>query len=276
MPLSDAQSDALLDAIRQTAREEIVPRFRDLAPGDVDAKAAFDDLVTVADRAAEAALTARVRAVLPGDAVIGEEAIAAGEASLDAVGSGRCTVIDPIDGTWNFAHGIANYGVIVAVVEDGETVWGALYDPSFDDVVLARRGGGAWFERRGTRRRLAVSPDPAPLDRLRGNVGEYLYPQAVRAGLCATIPRFRRSASLGASVHEYRLMCLGGSDFVLNGALHVWDHAAGVLALQEAGGVARLLGGEPYRPAMRAGRLLSARSEAMWEALAAVFGEALG
>ena len=276
MPLTDAQSDALIDAVRQTAREEILPRFRALDPSEVDAKSAFDDLVTVADRAAEAALARRIEAVLPGDGVIGEEAVSEDRTLLDRVGAGRCAIIDPIDGTWNYAHGLANYGVILAVAEEGETVWGLLYDPSFDDWIVAHRGQGAWFRRGGRATKLAVSHEDTPMDRLRGNVGEYMYPQADRTGLAATIPRVRRSASLGASVHEYRLMALGGSDFVLNAGLNCWDHAAGVLILREAGGVARLLDRRDYAPTMQAGRLLNARTEAMWVALAEMFNEALG
>ena len=118
MPLSDTQIDGMMQIIRQTAAEEIVPRFRNLGEGEVDTKAHAADLVTIADKRAEEVMTERFGALLPGDAVIGEEAISAGTASLEAVGHGRCVVIDPIDGTWNFAHGLANYGVLVAVVEE--------------------------------------------------------------------------------------------------------------------------------------------------------------
>ncbi|MEM8850241.1 MAG: inositol monophosphatase [Pseudomonadota bacterium] len=275
MPLTDAQAAAIITATRDVAGAEILPRFRDLSADDVEAKSTFDDLVTVADTAAEIALTARIQDILPGDTVIGEEAVSADKTRLDQVGEGRVTVIDPIDGTWNFAHGIANYGVIIAVVEDGETVWGLLYDPSFDDWIETHRGGGAWFNRGDRRRRLTVDPTSAPLDRLRGNVGDYNFPQIVRPALAATIPRFRRAGSLGASVHEYRALALGASDFVLNAGLNVWDHAAGVLTLQEAGGVARLLDGTDYAPVQREGRLLSARSQAIWDDLAPIFAAAL-
>lgn len=275
MPLTDTQSDAIIAAVREVAAAEIVPRFRNLTGDDIDEKSSFDDLVTVADTAAEAALTARIRAILPGDNVVGEEAVAADRSVLDRVGQGRTTVIDPIDGTWNFAHGIANYGVIVAVVEEGETVWGLLYDPSFDDWTVAHRGQGAWVHRGGKRRRLTTDPADAPFDRLRGNVGAYLYPSALQPGLAATSHLFRRATSMGASLHEYRLLAQGASDFCLNGLLHVWDHAAGVLILQEAGGVSRLLDGTEYAPTMREGRLLNARSEPIWQALAARFNAAL-
>ncbi len=276
MPLTEAQSDALIEAVRAVAAEEIVPRFRALEPGDVDAKTGFDDLVTVADRAAEAALTERIRAILPGCGVVGEEAVSAGTASLDGLADGRVAVIDPIDGTWNYAHGLANYGVILAVLEEGETVWGLLHDPSFDDWIVAHRGRGAWFHRRGRASRLHVPAEDVPFERMRGNVGYTMFADDARPALAATTARFRRASSLGASVHEYRLMAQGGSDFVLNGSLNVWDHAAGALVLREAGGVARLLDGRDYAPTMREGLLLNARTEASWEALAETFHAALG
>ncbi len=275
MPLTDAQADALITAVREVAAAEILPRFRNLAAADIDAKLAFDDLVTVADRAAEDALTARIEAILPGDTVIGEEAVSADRSLLSRVGAGRVSIIDPIDGTWNFAHGLANYGVILAVVEDGVTQWGLLYDPSFDDWVVANRGGGAYYHRAGTARRLTTSQADTPLDQLRGNVATYLFPIQEQPGLVTTIPLFRRASSFGASLHEYRMLALGGSDFVLNGGLNVWDHAAGVLILQEAGGTARLLDGRDYAPTMTEGRLLCARTADLWDDLAHTFNAAL-
>jgi fructose-1,6-bisphosphatase/inositol monophosphatase family enzyme len=275
MPLTQAQTTALTDAVRAVAAAEIVPRFRALEPGDIDEKSSFDDLVTVADRAAEAALTRSVQTILPGDRVIGEEAVSADASLLDHVGGGRVVIIDPIDGTWNFAHGDANHGVILAVLEAGEPVWGLLYDPSFDDWVEAEAGGGAWFVRGGTRRRLILDQTDAPLSRLRGNIGFYMHPPAMQAPLAATTHLVRRASSLGASVHEYRMQAQGHKDFCLNGMLNVWDHAAGVLALREAGGVARLLDGREYAPTMREGALLTARTERMWDSLAETFNAAL-
>ncbi|MEM8824467.1 MAG: inositol monophosphatase family protein, partial [Pseudomonadota bacterium] len=72
MPLTEGQAAAIIAATRDVAAAEILPRFRDLSDGDVDAKSTFDDLVTVADTAAEAALTDRIHDILPGDTVIGE------------------------------------------------------------------------------------------------------------------------------------------------------------------------------------------------------------
>ncbi|WP_179378903.1 inositol monophosphatase family protein [Jannaschia marina] len=275
MPLTPDQTEAIVAAVREIAAAEILPRFRNLDAKQIDAKGAFDDLVTVADKAAEVALTARIRAILPGDTVVGEEAVAEDRSLLDRVGTGRVTIIDPIDGTWNFAHGIANYGVILAVIEDGVTVFGMLYDPSFDDWVVATKGRGAGYHRGGHVRPLRTDPEDAPFDRLRGNTGGYLYPEDAQPGLAATIPMFRRTTSMGASLHEYRMLALGGSDFCLNGMLNVWDHAAGVLILEEAGGMSRLLDGTAYHPTMTEGRLLNARNERLWERLAETFTAAL-
>lgn len=276
MPLPPVQSDAIVTAVREVAAAEILPRFRNLDPGQIDAKGAFDDLVTVADKAAEVALTARIHAILPGDTVIGEEAVAEDRSLLNKVGSGRVTIIDPIDGTWNYAHGVANYGVILAVVEDGVTVFGLLYDPSFDDWIVATKGQGAAYHRGGQVRKLSTDQTDTPFDHLRGNTGGYLYPKAAQPGLAATIPLFRRANSMGASLHEYRMLALGGSDFCLNGMLNVWDHAAGVLILQEAGGASRMLDGTAYHPTMTEGRLLNARNAVLWDRLAETFNEALG
>ena len=117
-----------------------MPRFRRLVPGAARAKSAPDDLVTEADLAMEAALTEGVRRVLPGTAVVGKEAVAADPGVRAAAGAELAVIVDPLDGTWNFTHGVAVFGVILAVARWGEPVWGLLYDPLLDDWVVARRG----------------------------------------------------------------------------------------------------------------------------------------
>ena len=139
MSVSDAEQSALIDAVRTVARAEITPRFRALSDEDVDEKSSAEDLVTIADKRAEVALTAAVKDILPGARVVGEEAVAADKSILDDVAKpGRTVIIDPIDGTWNFANGVAVFGVILAVIEDGETVMGLLYDRVGYDWVVAR------------------------------------------------------------------------------------------------------------------------------------------
>ena len=271
MKLTSEQSDALIQIVRDVSTKEIRPVFRNLDVSDIDRKSAPDDLVTVADRAAELAIAAAVRDLLPDAAIVGEEAVSADKSILDRVGHGQVVVIDPIDGTWNFANGIATYGVILAVIEDGETVFGLLYDPSYDDWIISTKGQGVWFcHANGKRRRLTLDTPPELSDSF-GYVGMYLFAKPEQVKIAEQLPIFRRTLSLRCSCHEYRSLAGGVSQFCLNGMLNVWDHAAGVLIYQEAGGVARLLDGRDYHPTMREGRLLTAASESLWQELAAKF-----
>lgn len=274
--VSEDQIASLIETVRTVAKAEILPHFRNLDLQEIDSKSSPDDLVTIADRAAELAITKAVHEIMPEAAIVGEEAVSADKSVLARVKEpGQVVVIDPIDGTWNFANGIATYGVILAVIEDGETIFGLLYDPSYDDWIMARKGEGAFFCRPdGTKRPLNLAPPPESVAETFGYVGMYLFKKDRQAQLAATLPNFRRTTNLRCSCHEYRMLAQGASQFCLNGMLNVWDHAAGVLIYQEAGGVARLLDGRAYDPAMRKGHLLTAASERLWEELAEMFGEA--
>ncbi len=271
--LTEDQITALIDTVRRVAKAEIVPHFRNLGALEIDAKSAPDDLVTVADRAAELAISQAVHDILPEAAIVGEEAVSADKTVLARVKEpGLCVVIDPIDGTWNYANGIATFGVILAVIENGVTVFGLLYDPSYDDWIMATKGEGAVYcKSDGSRQALTLSPPPDALSDTFGFVGLYLFSRERQAKLATTLPAFRRTMTLRCSCHEYRMLAQGTSQFCLNGMLNVWDHAAGVLIYEEAGGVARLLDGRPYNPAMRKGHLLTAASERLWEELAELF-----
>ena len=260
MPLSPAEEAALIELVRAAARAEILPRFRSLDATEIRSKSRIDDLVTVADTAAERMITEGVARIMPDAQVVGEEAVSADAAVLDRIdGPGRVVVIDPIDGTWNFANGIAVFGVILAVVEAGETIFGLLYDPVFDDAVLTRKGGGTFMRNAdGTEQRLTLEP-PGPLSQALGYVPLQLFPHGMRPQIAEATLDMARTHSLRCSCHEYRQLALGGSDFMLAAMLNVWDHAAGLLALSEAGGASVLSDGSAYRPGLREGFLVAAR-----------------
>lgn len=275
MPLDHATKNALIDAVRAAARAEILPRFRQLDPADIKAKTSSYDLVTLADTGAEAHIRAALPAILPGARVIGEEGVAANPAELDALGDpGLTVIIDPVDGTWNFARGLATFGTLLAVVEDGVTVFGLLYDPVLDDWVETSQGGGTYHVARGQRRKLTLPPPP-PLADLTGLHARYGLSAAQWVACAAVHTRFAKTVALGASLWDYRTLITGGAGFCLNKYLNVWDHAAGVLAVTEAGGHAALLDGSPYRPNLREGELLVAQSEPLWQEIAALFRPAL-
>lgn len=247
--LTDAQIDALVALVRQTGRDLVMPRFRNLDPGDIDAKSDAMDLVTIADREAEAALASGARAILPGCAVVGEEAVAEDRALLDQIATAEtCVLIDPVDGTFNFARGLAVFGIILAVTHRGQTIFGLLYDPVLDDWVMAQRGGGAYFcNARGMRRPIATRAG-RPLAETEGTIPLDLVAGDHRAKVLDAIAAARSARSLRCSCHEYRMLATGQADFAVNTSSNPWDHAAGALIVAEAGGAAILTDGTPYSP----------------------------
>ncbi len=237
MGLTDIEQAGLIAAVRAAARAEIMPRFRRLAPGEVDTKTSASDLVTVADRAAEQAISNAARQLMPHAAIVGEEAVSDDPAVLDRLtAGGRAVIIDPVDGTWNFASGLAAFGVILAVVEDGQTIFGLLYDPVIDDWVMARRGGGAWFGRPGEAATRLPAPPARAQTEAHAFVPLFLYPQADRPRIAAQFPDWGRATSLRCSCHEYRTLAFGHADVIVAPNPKPWDHAAGVLIIEELGG----------------------------------------
>ena len=260
-------------AVKTIAAEEIMPRFRRLDPADVASKSQPDDLVTIADTQSEARLEKAIATILPDAVTLGEEAESKGRTPITAAADHPLVVIvDPVDGTWNFANGIACFGVIIAVAHNGKTIWGGIYDPMGDDWVTARQGEGAWFRARdGHIARLSAEGGPTRLGHAHGFVPTFLFEGAARAGIIDTLQHVKRLNNVGCSAHEYRTVAQGRVDFILTARLNPWDHAAGALIVQEAGGISRLLNGAPYAPTLTEGHLLTARNEALWQAAAERF-----
>lgn len=262
--------DQVLQAVRAAGRAAVLPRFRALGADEVSQKRDFADLVTVADTEAEAMIGASLARVWPEARVLGEEAVAADPALRAAMaGPGWQVIVDPVDGTWNFAKGLACFGMIAVAVQDGVARYGLLYDPLLDDWVEVTAGGPARFVQADGRSqvlRVSAVSDPAQMC---GYLPAGLFPAAQKRAAVLAGLHYGRVTSLRCSCHEYRLLAQGHVEFVLSGPEpHPWDHAAGVLAVQAAGGVARFLDGGPYDLARRVGVLLVANSEATWSQVA--------
>ena len=273
MKFDETVEAALIKATRQIAREEILPRFRNLSDDQVESKSRVDDLVTIADKRTEERLSEVIHSLLPGAVVVGEEGVAADPSVRDALDDADTAVIvDPVDGTFNFANGLPLFGVILAIVEKGEAVSGLIYDPVLDDWVIGHRGGGAWFQRSdGERRALKFANVPDTIGSASGLIHSYLFYGDERKRLFQSMPDFVRTGGLRCSAHEYRSLAQSAADFILSPMLTPWDHVAGCLIAEEAGGVAKLLDGTPYRAGCREGRLLVARSPNLWDVVAAHF-----
>ena len=242
--LSPAQQNQVINIVRRAAKTEIMPRFRNLAPSDVASKSHPDDLVTAADTAAEAMITRALSIAFPTALVIGEEAVADDPSLLTQIADAPLAfIIDPIDGTWNYAHGLAVFGVIVAVTRYGRPAFGLIYDPVMDDWAIADDQSTARMERPfSPPQPLHVSIGKAISD-LTGYIPMHLFKGAHQAQLAATLPQFKRTQSLRCSAHEYRMIAQGHIDFLLTESLHPWDHAAGALICERAGAYVEMLDG---------------------------------
>lgn len=271
--LGPDQIGAVIGIVRAAARTCIIPRFQRLGPSDISTKSGPSDLVTLADTEAEAQMTVALQALLPGAVVVGEEAIAADPTLRGQIASADLSIIlDPVDGTWNFAKGLPLFGVILAAAARGRPVLGVLYEPIMDDWIVATAGGPAQLVMAdGTTRTLSTSGQTKP-GAMVGYVPLGLMSRKHREGMMTVFPDFGRITSLRCACHEYRMVTLGHAEFTLSGPTpHAWDHAAGVLCVQRAGGVARMLDGSDYHAGITKGYVLSAASEAVWNSLAAKF-----
>ncbi len=258
----------LVQLVRAVARAEIMPHFRRLAPSDVQSKTGPLDLVTVADEAAEAALVHGLTARHPDAVTVGEEGTSRDPSLPDRIADAAlCFIIDPVDGTSNFAAGLPLFGTMVAVTRHGETVAAVIHDPVGDDTAVALKGEGAWMEASdGATTPLRVAA-AAPLGEMAGTLSWRFMPEPRRSLVCSRLPRVAGAWDYRCSAHQYRLMAAGHAHFNVYHRLMAWDHAAGVLLHAEAGGYSARLDGTPYSPADAEGGLICAPDRASWQAL---------
>ncbi|MDL5351434.1 inositol monophosphatase family protein [Microbacterium sp. zg-YB36] len=199
-------------------------------------KSALADIVTEADREVEALIHKRIAAARPGDGFLGEESDA------EPGTTGITWVVDPIDGTVNYAYGIPSYAVSIAAVsgDPDPRTWtalaGAVYAPALGEMFHAVRGGGAWLGGR----RIAVNGEVNPAGSLLAT--GFGYDPASHAPQLALLgrvmPLARDIRRIGAASLDLAYVAAGRLDGYFERGLNPWDHAAGVLLVQEAGGVA--------------------------------------
>lgn len=260
---------ALADLLRRAAKAEIMPRFRRLGDGDVRTKTDATDLVTEADESAERMMRAELAKTVPNAVFIGEESVASDPDLLYKLPDAELAiVVDPVDGTFNFAAGVPAFGVMASVVWKGETVAGIIYDPMGDDWVMAEKGAGAWLRRPEDNNALRLKvAAPVGLEHMVGMASTGYLEKDVRAEVMHSLAKVRYAASYRCAAHEYRAFAGGHVHFVMYNKLMPWDHLAGTLLSQEAGAYAARLDGSPYLPSHVDGGLLLAPDQQTWELL---------
>lgn len=260
-----ARADRGLDqavgrAMREAAQRAIMPRFgTSLAsaykqPGEV---------VTAADRESEAILAERLASLIPGAAIVGEEAADDDPALLDSLTSGTCWIIDPLDGTANFAAGTGPFGILVALAQDGVPVGGWILDPLSGRFCAAQAGRGATVD--GAPFQVSLATRTRPLVAVTRLFADPLRREAVLTALATT---FDVLDSPRCAADQYPRVASGENDATLFTRTIAWDHAAGAIFVNEAGGRAARPDGSPFHCDDAQGGMIVAASPAVWESLA--------
>ncbi|HVJ51548.1 MAG TPA: inositol monophosphatase [Aliidongia sp.] len=256
--------EAVATLLRDAAAQYIVPRFRRLETGEILEKQP-GDLVTIADIETERALAPLLSALIPGSLVVGEEAAAKDPSILDRLGGEDSVwLIDPVDGTANFAAGMPLFAVMVALVQAGGVVGSWIYDPIAGVMATAERGSGAWSG--GRRLRVAVPAEPA---RMSGSLTLRFGDRELVRTIAGHADRVGSIFSLRCAGQEYLTLIQGRAHFALYHRTLPWDHAAGYLLHKEAGGYGRRLDGSAYSPRLHDGGIMLAPDESSWHQLRA-------
>ena len=245
--------------MRQVARDVVMPRFRNLAADEIAEKAA-DDFVTIADKESELRLSEGLSAILPEAGIIGEEACAADPAILDCAGEGLNWIIDPIDGTGNFAAGNPPFGIMVALADAGTTLAGWILDPLTGRLCHALLGGGSHIDGQAVRAKESGGDLPIAALAVYFMTAEEradIQRRAEGAFAVVDIPR--------CAAEQYPRLVLGQNDVSVFARTLPWDHAAGTLFVNEAGGCCQRLDGTPYVIGDLRRGLLGASSPRLWE-----------
>lgn len=254
--------DQVTGLIQEVADTIVRPRFRHLQAGEIHAKAP-GDVVTIADQEAERALTAGLTALLPGSQVVGEEAVAADPDVLRRMCSaGDVWIVDPVDGTNNFAAGKTPFAVMVALLREGEPAASWILDVMADRMAIADAGRGAYLD--GVR--VKTRTDDPGAAAMAGTLARHYFPADLRE-------RVNRNAGEFAEVtnghhcagYEYPSVATDEQQFAMFWRILPWDHAPGSLFVREAGGVVRHLDGSEYHPTIEGDGLLVAPNPETWE-----------
>jgi myo-inositol-1(or 4)-monophosphatase len=210
-------------------------------PHAVTMKGAIN-LVTETDLASEAAIVASLQRDTPTIAIMAEETTDSHHRTAD-----RLWVVDPLDGTTNFAHGFPHFAVSIALLDREAIQVAAIYQPMTDELFCASTGGGAWLNDRAIR----VSQTDRPIEALIGTGFPYEIEQTladVLRQLAAVLPRVRDIRRAGAAALDLAYVACARLDGFYEINLQPWDTAAGWLLVEEAGGRLSDFCGHPFSP----------------------------
>lgn len=257
-----ADAQKISDIIIECAEKYILPRYKALEQHQISTKTSPRDLVTQADLDVEEHLTRVLPEILPGSVVIGEEEASKNPALLEQLDdkSLKIWIVDPVDGTHNFVHGKKEFGVMLALIENGETRQGWIYDVLGKEMTVAERGGGAF----AGSQKLKVNPQNSAAKMI-GHINPLFFPKQYREHIQQSVKKFGSALSMSCAAHEYLRVAKGEAQFCIYSRLKPWDHVAGALIVEEAGGCAAKWDGARYTPQDRDKGLIVAAGKEDWQ-----------
>lgn len=252
----EIDNNQLTSMIRQAAIEELMPGF-----GCCEFEYKDDgSVVTRQDVAMQERLCRELAQSWPEISMLGEEMTdAAQQAVIDSGKPYWC--IDPLDGTNNYAAGLPMFAVSVALIVDGESKLGLIYDPVHDEMFFARKHGGAFLNNE----KLALAPEVDSTERVMAEIEMKRLPASLALRLVTEQP-FGSQRNSGSSAIDWCWLAAGRLDVYLHGGQKLWDYAAGHLIFSEAGGRSVSLDGVPvFRNRLEVRSVLAAADAALFQ-----------
>ena len=263
--LAASLTQAVEGLMRQTSTQVLLPRFQTLAISDREEKSA-GEVVTIADREAESLLSDGLSRLLPAASIVGEEAVHDKPDLLARLGDALCWIVDPLDGTGYFAVGKQPFGIMIALSSRGRTVGGWIFDPLSERLCWAAAGAGCWINGWQVKVKRATADRPtlgiSSLWKRR--------PEGFAAVKSRLEGRFRLVDIPRCAAALYPSMLEEGPNLALFERTLPWDHAPGVLLIEEAGGRSARLDGSRYDINGNRTGLLVATDPLLWADVAAL------
>ncbi|MDX8347497.1 inositol monophosphatase family protein [Cognatiyoonia sp. IB215446] len=258
---------ANLNVMMKTARKAgraLVKDFGEVENLQVSAKGP-GDFVSRADKAAEAMIREDLMHARPSYGFLGEEG-----SEIEGDDPTRRWIVDPLDGTTNFLHGLPHWAVSIALEHKGQIVAGVIYDPVKDEMFYAEKGGGAWMNES----RLRVSARHRMIESIFATglpfAGHAHLPDALQ-DLARLLPATAGVRRFGAAALDLAYVAAGRYDGFWERRLNAWDIAAGIIIVREAGGIVEAL--DPDADVMETGSIICA-NEPIFNAFAKVIRDA--
>ena len=259
----DAEKVATI--VKKVAEDEILTRFGSLGSADIIEKRPGNagNLVTTADIEAEKILIRELQISFPGTVAIGEETIENDPTIIKILDEDAPVwLIDPVDGTSNFAAGKEPFTVLVSLIIKRETTFGLIYSPMTNEMAIGLKGEGAFCNGKPIRVASAFS-----LEKSIGSAHASAWGREYRDIVRAKFDGFAKMVNYHCAGFDFLRLACGDKHFSLYRTLHPWDHAAGVLLHKEAGGYSALLNGNIYSGADKVYGLLTTPDEECWDTI---------